>query len=100
MLSNSQGIGHNCEGGASTRAGGEETAVYDVEVVNVVGAAVNVEDGSCEIAAHFTGATLVADDLEGGFATRVDVTLTQAESAAFEFFENFHPLIDEAVVGF
>ena len=65
MVGDADGVGDDGEGWVDGAADGEEAGVDYVEVVEVVGFAVEVEDGLFGVGAEAAGAVLVADAFEG-----------------------------------
>ena len=55
MIAHSEGVGHYRKRGANRSAGREETAVDHIEIVNFVGAAVEIQDRGGGIIAHTAG---------------------------------------------
>jgi len=67
------GVGDDGEGGVDGTRGDEKTGVDDVEVVELVGFAVGVEDGRGGIVAEADRAVLVADAFDGNALFEVGV---------------------------
>jgi hypothetical protein len=67
------GVGDDGERGVDGAGGDEAGGVDDVEVVEVMGLAVGVEDAGGGVVAHAAGAVLVADAFEGDALLEVGV---------------------------
>src|SRR5271170_3506614 len=65
MVGDADGVGDDGQAWIDGATAGEETGVDDVEVVEVVGLAVDVEDRLGGVSAEAEGAVLVADSVEG-----------------------------------
>lgn len=100
MIAHSQGIGDHGQRGPHARTGGEEAAVYDVEVVYFVGAAVEIEYRRSGIGAKATGTALVRDDLNGHFSTGMNAGALEAFDLLFNGLKHVNPAVDQPVVGF
>ena len=94
MVSDADGIGDDGEGWIDGAAGGEEAGVDDVEVVEIVGFAVEVEDGLCGVGAETACAILVTDAFEryAFFEVRVE---WHGAFRMTRLFENVDPAIFE-----
>ena len=99
MVGDADGVGDDGEGRVDGAAAGEEAGVDYVEVVEVVGLAVDVEDGLFGVGAEAAGAVLVADAFEGDAFFEVGVEGDGAFGVA-GLFEDVDPAVFEAVEGF
>jgi hypothetical protein len=63
-VSDSQGVGDDSQGRVHSSEGGEERSVHDVEIINVVRAAVQVQHRSLRIRAEPAGAVLMSDSFQ------------------------------------
>ena len=97
MIGYADGVGDDGEGRVDGAGGGEEAGVDHVEVVELVGFAVDVKDGGCGIVAEAEGTVLVADAFDGDALFEVGVEgdrcvgvaglLEDVDPAVFEAFE-------------
>ena len=78
MPSDAEGIGHDREGRVNGRARREETAVDDVQIVELVGLAVAVEDRRSWVVAESNSAVLVSDAGERDLLAEVKVSGEQS----------------------
>ena len=99
MVGDADGVGDDGEAGIDRAAGWEEAGVDDVEVVEVVGFAVEVEDGLFGVGAEAAGAVLVADAFEGDAFFEVGVERDRAFGVA-GLLEDINPAVFEASEGF
>ena len=97
MVGDADGVGDDGEGGIDGAGGDEEAGVDDVEVVELVGFAMDVEDRGCRIVAEADGSVLVAYAFEGDALFEVGVegdgglgvasALEDVDPAIFEAFK-------------
>ena len=67
MAGDAECVGGDGESGVYGAAGGHEAGIDDVEIVDVVGAAIKVENARVAIAAESTGTHLMIENFEGNF---------------------------------
>src|SRR5581483_7218958 len=65
MLPDAQRIRHDRQSGIHRTTGGEETAVYNVEIIEIMGFAIDVEHGGVRIAAKTQSSILMRHAGEG-----------------------------------
>ena len=65
MVGDADGVGDDGERGVDRAGRDEEAGVDDVEIVELVGFAIRIEDGGCGIVAEAEGTVLVAYAFEG-----------------------------------
>src|SRR5688500_4780540 len=73
VLTDPEGVGHDGQGRIDGGAGGKERRVDDVQVVDLVRAAVRVQRGRCRIVAESHRSVLVSDAGERDPLSQVDV---------------------------
>lgn len=91
-------VGDDGEGWVDGTGGGEAGGVDDVEVVEIVGLAVGVEDAGVGVVAHATGAVLVADAFERDALLEVGMKRNRGVGVA-GLLEDIDPASFEAVEG-
>lgn len=99
MVPNPQGIGDDGQGGVDCRAGDEEPSVDDIQIVEVVGLAVEVEHRGLGICSKAHGAILVADAADGDLFPEIGQILKQTVADA-DVVEHMLELFLEALVPF
>ena len=96
MVGYADGVGDDGEGGVDGAGGGEEAGVDYVEVFELVGFAVDVEDRGGGVVAEAEGAVLVADAFEGDALFEVGVEGDGGVGVA-GLFEDVDPAIFESL---
>ena len=103
VVSDANGVGDNGEGWVDCAAAWEKAGVYHVEIVEVVGFAVDVKDGLIGVGAKAAGSVLVADTfkrnaffevgVEGNGAFGVTGLLEDVDPAGLKTGEGFNVVV-------
>ena len=99
VIGYADGVGDDGEGGVDGAGGGKEAGVDYVEVVELVGFAVDVEDGGGGVVAEAEGAVLVAYAFEGDALFEVGVEGDGGVGVA-GLFEDVDPAVFESLEAF
>ena len=97
MIADAQSVGNDRQRGVYRSAGDKEGTVNDVEVVDIVGAAVQVQNRGLRIRAKAAGAVLVADTLEGDALREVE--LVREDMGTVNLLEHLGPSVHEPLEG-
>ena len=103
MIAHAQGICDNRESRIHRATGYEETAIHYVKILQVVRAAVEVQNRGGRIFAEFTRADLVTQAMHGHFRGEVArfwreiIHLRHNVAAAADFLENAFPTLGQPV---
>ena len=97
MITDAQNVGNDRQRGVHRSAGNKEGPVDDVEVVDIVGAAVQIQHRCLRIRPEAAGAVLVADTLEGDALRKIE--LVRENMGAVNLLEHLGPAVHEPLEG-
>ena len=98
VIGDSDCVGDDGEGWIDGAGGDEAGGINNVEVIEVVGFAMGIEDAGCRVAAHAACAVLMADAFKGDALFEVGVERNGSGGVAGPL-ENVDPTVFEAIEG-
>src|SRR5947207_6648730 len=103
VVTDPKGIGDNGQGRVNSSARNEEAAVHDVKIVNVVSAAIQVEDRGLRVFPKLAGTDLVPQTVHGHFGGKIAgfwrevVGLRNNVAPAADLLQNTFPALHQAI---